>query len=75
MIDFQPTEEQLLMIRAVSQFAAGLRPNIREFEHAREVPLAVLGRRSTSRPAMAAPDLGWSPPFCWRRPWPKWMRA
>ena len=42
MIDFQPTEEQLLMIRAVSQFAAGLRPNIREFERACEVPPTVL---------------------------------
>lgn len=45
MIDFQPTEEQALMKNAVSQFAASLRPRLREFEKAREVPADV---RSTA---------------------------
>lgn len=45
MIDFQPTEEQSLMKNAVSQFAASLRPRLREFEKLRDVPADV---RSTA---------------------------
>ena len=42
MISFQPTEDQKLMVESVAQFArAALRPKIREFEKARELPEAV----------------------------------
>ena len=42
MISFQPTEDQKLMMESVAQFArAALRPKIREFEKARELPEAV----------------------------------
>jgi len=42
MIGFQPTEDQKLMVDSVAQFArAALRPKIRDFEEARELPETV----------------------------------
>ncbi|MDF2692514.1 MAG: Butyryl-CoA dehydrogenase [Labilithrix sp.] len=42
MISFQPTEDQKLMVESVAQFArTALRPKIRDFEKARELPEAV----------------------------------
>ncbi|MBX3219824.1 MAG: acyl-CoA dehydrogenase family protein [Labilithrix sp.] len=42
MISFQPTEDQKLMVESVAQFArTTLRPKIRDFEKARELPEAV----------------------------------
>ena len=42
MISFEPTEDQKLMVESVAQFArTALRPKIREFERARELPEAV----------------------------------
>lgn len=39
MISFQPTEDQKLMVESVAQFArVALRPKIRDFEKARELP-------------------------------------
>ncbi len=38
MIDFDPTEEQKLMVNAVTQFAAKLRTRIRDFERDRALP-------------------------------------
>jgi alkylation response protein AidB-like acyl-CoA dehydrogenase len=42
MISFDPTDDQKLMVESVAQFARStLRPKIREFERAREIPEAV----------------------------------
>ena len=42
MISFQPTEDQKLMLESVAQFArTALRPKIRDFEKARELPESV----------------------------------
>jgi len=42
MISFQPTEDQKLMVESVAQFArTALRPKIRDFERARELPESV----------------------------------
>jgi alkylation response protein AidB-like acyl-CoA dehydrogenase len=42
MISFQPTDEQQLMVESIAQFArTALRPNIRDFEAARELPETV----------------------------------
>jgi len=56
MIDFEPTEDQLLARDAVSQFAKSmLAPQVREFERARAVPEAV--RRVAAEMGLALPAL------------------